>query len=220
MLRISRKSAGRTKPQKPQKARANTSQFDRYLTVQEEKLFFSNLRKQKLSSIYAQRDYWMCVLLRKTAIRINPLVHLTLGQAKKALFTERFRIGEHNKCKKVQDIYLHKEAGKALKELISINQRMAPNQPDDAFLLCSRNGNGLSARSIQLRIQKWGGEVGLDEMTPHWLRHTWAKRYLDEHGGTATALLRIQAVLGHTNISTTAIYTKPSKEDIKEAMTS
>ena len=93
MLRISRKSAGRTKPQKPQKARANTSQFVRYPTVQEEKLFFSNLRKQKLSSIYAQRDYWMCVLLRKTAIRINPLVHLTLGQAKKALFTERFRIG-------------------------------------------------------------------------------------------------------------------------------
>jgi len=214
MLKL-HESPNRNKPDAPKKAEV----FNRYLTPEEEKRFFANLAKQKGSSELVERDYWMLRLVRETAIRVQPLSKLTIQQAKDAIATGRFQIGEFNKRGKQQDIYANKSAITALQNLLRINRKMGGSQNSDSPLLTSRQGAGITVRSIQIRVKKWGAEVGLDAMTPHWFRHTWAKRKLDENGAHDPATLRkIQAVLGHSDIKTTSIYTKPSKEDLKEFM--
>jgi site-specific recombinase XerD len=47
--------------------------------------------------------------------------------------------------------------------------------------------------------------------TPHTLRHTFAHHYLAAHPGDLVGLARL---LGHTDLNTTAIYTRPSVADL------
>jgi site-specific recombinase XerD len=49
------------------------------------------------------------------------------------------------------------------------------------------------------------------EASPHDLRHTFARRYLKEHAGDLVGLAQL---LGHTDINTTAIYTRATAEDL------
>lgn len=51
-------------------------------------------------------------------------------------------------------------------------------------------------------------------MTPHVLRHTFAKQVLDAGGDLAT----VQRLLGHERLETTAIYTQPTAHDLEAAV--
>jgi len=52
-------------------------------------------------------------------------------------------------------------------------------------------------------------------VTPHRLRHTFATRLLRE---AKADLVTVAALLGHTSIATTAIYTRPSEADLEQAI--
>jgi site-specific recombinase XerD len=47
--------------------------------------------------------------------------------------------------------------------------------------------------------------------TPHTLRHTFARRYLDAHPGDLVGLARL---LGHTDLNTTGVYTRLTVEEL------
>lgn len=49
--------------------------------------------------------------------------------------------------------------------------------------------------------------------TPHTLRHTFARRYLDAHPGDLVGLAHL---LGHADLNTTAIYTRLTAEELAE----
>ncbi len=52
--------------------------------------------------------------------------------------------------------------------------------------------------------------IGLDEMTPHTLRHTFARALL----GAGTPINDVADLLGHSSLDTTRIYTKASETDL------
>jgi integrase/recombinase XerC len=51
-------------------------------------------------------------------------------------------------------------------------------------------------------------------VTPHTLRHTFARRLLDEGAGLVDAA----ALLGHEKIETTAVHTQPHPRDLERAV--
>jgi site-specific recombinase XerD len=53
------------------------------------------------------------------------------------------------------------------------------------------------------------------EVTPHVLRHTFATRMLRE---ADVDLVTVSKLLGHSDVTTTAIYTQPNEADLAEAV--
>ena len=61
----------------------------------------------------------------------------------------------------------------------------------------------LTRQFLWTLIKRYGAKAGVDHISPHTLRHTFATHLL-QHGAE---LKHVQALLGHADISTTAIYT-------------
>jgi integrase/recombinase XerD len=71
-------------------------------------------------------------------------------------------------------------------------------------------------RSSILRIlDKYVIRAGLDPISPHMLRHTFATRYLGANPDDIRGLARL---LGHASLNTVMIYTEPHLDDLAERM--
>jgi len=79
-------------------------------------------------------------------------------------------------------------------------------------LFVSGRGRQLNGRTIQLAFKRYLMAAGLDaKLTPHKLRHSFATHLLD-HGAD---LRSVQELLGHSQLTTTQIYTSVSVERLK-----
>ena len=79
-------------------------------------------------------------------------------------------------------------------------------------LFVSAQGTQLQGRTVQLALKRYLAAAGLDaRLSPHKLRHTFATHLLD-HGAD---LRSVQELLGHSQLTTTQIYTSVSVERLK-----
>ena len=83
---------------------------------------------------------------------------------------------------------------------------------DEEAVFVSAQGRKLNGRTVQLALKRYLAAAGLDaRLTPHKLRHTFATHLLD-HGAD---LRSVQELLGHSQLTTTQIYTSVSVERLK-----
>lgn len=73
---------------------------------------------------------------------------------------------------------------------------------------------GISVRSLQRNVAALGELVHVADVTPHWLRYTFAKR-LEKNG---TAIETIRDLLGHESIETTRRYLRSSLDELTSAV--
>jgi len=84
------------------------------------------------------------------------------------------------------------------------------------YLFPGSGGGHLSPRTIQEMIKKYAYQAQLEpnSVTPHVLRHTFATKILR----SGVDIVTVAALLGHSRIDTTAIYTQPSWRDLERAV--
>ncbi len=157
--------------------------------------------------IDALRDEALLNLLLYTGLRVSECADLRVsdvvlnGKESKVIV----RAG---KGRKYREVPLHKTARQALEAYLAVR----PDDKGDALFLGQRGR--LGTRDIQVRITALAEAAGIARpgfaVTPHVLRHTFATRLLREVG---TDLVTVAALLGHSSIATTQIYTQPSASD-------
>ncbi len=191
--------------------------FERYLTVAEERQLLRSVGKQ--ADIYARRDHAWMRLLRQTGIRVQALSKLTVHDARQALFSKHLQLDAEIQKRGIEHkVFVTRKAQQAIKDLLAIRREMGHAEHPDAPLIVSRNNRGLSVRSFQARMQHWCRVAGLEvSASPHWWRHTVAKRLIASSTST-DPLGIVQSALGHKSRNSTAIYAAPDRESVMHAM--
>jgi len=191
--------------------------FERYFTPSDERQFFKTVGQ--FSSVLAQRDLNFMLLMRRTGIRVTAMSLFTVGDAEIALLEGRFIIrDEISKGNKGYELNLTNAARINLRKLLKIRTDMGYGRDVSLPLLMSRNHRGLSVRSIQDRVKHWRELAGLScDVSPHWFRHTLAKRIMSNSTARDPRLVVMDA-LGHDSFDSTLIYIQPDKEEVNLAL--
>ena len=154
-----------------------------------------------------KRNLALLLLLRHTGIRVGELCNLRLGDV-----TTSERKGSllvRGKGDKDRVLPLNADVRQALDTYRAVR----PTVSDD-HLFIGQRGEPLQPEAVQLIVRKYAQRAGLAGVTPHSLRHSFAKHVLDAGADLAT----VSRLLGHERLETTAIYTQPTARDLDEAV--
>jgi integrase/recombinase XerD len=144
------------------------------------------------------RDRAMIELLYSSGLRVSELVGLQLQQLRLDVgFVLVYGKGGRERLVPVGEI-AEKWLGRYLE---SIRPQLVKGRHEALFVNCS--GRPLSRQGFWKILRGYGAKVGIRDLSPHVLRHSFATHLL-EHGADLRA---VQAMLGHADISTTQIYT-------------
>ena len=161
------------------------------------------------SSQFYQRDKAIIELLYSCGIRVTELCNLEMSN----LFIDEDLIRVMGKGNKERLLPLGKRSKKYLDDYIKHSRNSHIKKSGSSFVFVSRNGNQLTRAMINIILNKWTQVSGLKKsVSPHKLRHSFATHLLE--GGAD--LRFVQALLGHSDISTTQIYTHIDKHYLKE----
>ncbi|TGZ99973.1 tyrosine recombinase XerC [Rodentibacter pneumotropicus] len=143
------------------------------------------------------RDRAILELMYSSGLRLSEVQGLDLS----SINTRTREVRVLGKGNKERIVPFGRYASHALQQWLKV--RLLFNPKDEA-LFVSQLGNRISHRAIQKRLETWGIRQGLNShLNPHKLRHSFATHMLE----ASSDLRAVQELLGHSNLSTTQIYT-------------
>lgn len=154
------------------------------------------------------RDKAILELLFSTGLRVSELCSLT-----RDIDIDADSFSVRGKGEKVRVVFISEEARKSVKAYLD-------KRPDvDEAMFARVNVDygkkrklGLDVRSIERIVKYWAVRAGISKkVTPHVVRHSFATDLL--HNGAD--LRAVQLLLGHSNISTTQIYTHVTDAELR-----
>ncbi len=178
----------------------------KYLSAEEvEKL----LIQPDASTPQGSRDKAMLELLYATGMRVSELVDLRWEDFEPDLGIVRCR----GKGSKVRLIPVGKSALRAVEAYVrNARQKLAKGR-EVPYLFLNPRGGRLSRVGFWMLIRRYGRVAGIaSPLAPHVVRHSFATHLLER----GADLRSIQLMLGHSDISTTQIYTHVLKERLKQ----
>jgi len=154
------------------------------------------------------RDIAMLELLYATGLRVSELIHVKIEDlVMDAGFLRTFGKGSKERIVPFGDA-----ARDAIVAYIERGRAELAKQPDPHLFL-SRRGRAMSRQSFWMKIVRYARLAGISShISPHVLRHSFATHLL-ENGAD---LRSVQMMLGHSDISTTQIYTHVSRARLQK----
>lgn len=140
-----------------------------------------------------------------TGCRVSELTGLRLGDL--SLSERSGSAVVHGKGNKQRSVPLPLPARRALQAYLDTRP---PVSSDKVFI---GERGPLTDRGIRALCDKYSGIIGIT-LYPHLLRHTFAHQFLAHSNNDLVALAQL---LGHSNINTSAIYTRRTKADLADA---
>ena len=161
-----------------------------------------------LSSDEGLRDRAMFEVLYASGLRVSELIGLKVVDIdfEKGLLT---CFGKGSKQRKVP---LGQSALTYLTRYFPARQRLLMNYNSHRLFIL-KGGRALTRQKVWLMIKEYGKKAGIDYITPHLLRHSFATVLL-ENGAD---LRSVQLLLGHSDIGTTQIYTHVTDDKVKDS---
>lgn len=161
------------------------------------------LNSPKGNSIKDLRDRAILELLFSTGLRVSELHSL-----KSDINLNSDEMSIRGKGGKVRVVFLSEEAKKAVRNYLSarkdINDALFVQIPKEGKEKQSKDIGALTKRSFERIIKQHAIKAGISKkVTPHMMRHLFATDLL----GNGADLRSVQALLGHSSIMTTQIYT-------------
>lgn len=158
------------------------------------------------------RDRTMLEVLYACGLRVSELVGLTLPQINLRQNVVRI-IGKGSKERLVP---MGEEAARWLERYLREARPVLLNNIPDEIVFPSTRAQPMTRQTFWYRIKYWAEVAGVRaELSPHTLRHAFATHLLN-HGAD---LRVVQLLLGHSDLSTTQIYTHVAKLRMKQQHT-
>jgi integrase/recombinase XerD len=154
------------------------------------------------------RDRAMLELIYATGLRVSELVSLRIRDVRlDAGYLMTMGKGDKERLVPIGDV-----ARRALTDYLELSRRRDGAAGGNGPMFLSRLGRGMSRQAFWNIIKKRAAEAGIvKNISPHTLRHSFATHLL-ENGAD---LRSVQIMLGHTDLSTTQIYTHVTRERLK-----
>ncbi len=171
------------------------------------------LEAPKEDDLRALRDRAILITLFSTGLRVSELCSLNRNE----INIDRGEVAVKGKGGKVRLVFLSDKAKQTIKDYIEKRSDV-----DDAlFIQIPKNARfdkyenlRLTPRSVQRLIKKYSIVAGIvgKRITPHILRHSFATDLLQN----GADIRSVQALLGHSNLTTTQIYTHVTDKQLRE----
>ncbi len=162
-----------------------------------------------LVDCFSYRNKAMLEVLYATGLRVSELVNLKMEN----IDFEQDIIRTFGKGNKERVIPIGEYARYYLNLYLKEHRNQMLKHGNNEYVFLNNHGKNMTRQGFFKIIKAIANEKGINkEISPHVLRHSFASHLL-KHGAD---LRTIQELLGHSNVSTTQIYTHISNEELKE----
>jgi integrase/recombinase XerD len=167
------------------------------------------LRQPDPATAIGLRDKAMLELLYASGLRVSELVGLRLRD----INLERGFLIVIGKGSKERAVPIGEAAAASLEEYLGRSRRQLLGGRESDHVFISSQRRVITRQMFWERVKFYAAKAGINSpVSPHTLRHSFATHLLDN----GADLRAVQAMLGHSDISTTQIYTHVSRERLRK----
>jgi len=153
------------------------------------------------------RDRAILQIMYSSGLRASEVINLKTGD----INFEAGYLTITGKGSKQRVVPVHEQALSTMKEYIKESRPVFLKKKASNYLFLAKGGKPMTRQRLWQLIKKYSADLSI-KISPHTLRHCFASHLLD--GGAD--LRALQKMLGHTDISTTQIYTKVTPERLRK----
>jgi integrase/recombinase XerD len=151
------------------------------------------------------RDRTLLEVLYASGLRVSESINLKISD----IDLDAGILNAHGKGSKERRVPLGRSAVQFLEKYLDCRRR---NQnSENPLLFVSKSGKAISRQDVYSLVQKCAEKCGFEDVSPHTLRHSFATHLLQRGADSRS----VQAMLGHSDISTTQIYTHITDNHLK-----
>ncbi len=169
-----------------------------------DRLISEPLNSTDESEVIQLRDRAMLTLLYGAGMRVSELVNLDVSDVE--LSTPQ--IFCRGKQDRIRSIPISSEVQSAVSAYLSESRPSIVKDPSEQALFLNHRGQRLTRQGFWLILRRYAADVGLEDVTPHTLRHSFATHQIME----GKELEDVQQTLGHVSSSTTQVYEQMARD--------